>query len=111
MPKFPPKSKMLIDWNKLESPKRTARTIARRLHPSKVSEVQRTFATTYTSNQYTSDTDQIPYWRSLGPWKDVHADDFLNYGWQVRQVNNAPSSTILTFDIRKQTRSSGQTSF
>ena len=65
------------------------RTFVRKLHPSKSCAAPRTFATTYAFSQHASDTDQTPYWRGLGPWKDVHANDFLNYGWQVRFVNNS----------------------
>lgn len=103
-------STMLTSWDKLKLPERTIRTFARRLHPSDVLATPRTFATTYAFNQHASDTEQNPYWRSLGPWKDVQADEFLNYGWQVSCLNNSPSTTILTFDVRKRIRSTGETS-
>ena len=111
MPTFSPTSTVLTNRNKFEFPEMTMRIFARRLHPGNLSATPRTFATTCAFNQHVSDTEQTPYWRSLGPWKDVHADDFLNYGWQVRCLNDSLSTkTRLTFGIRGQTPSSGQIS-
>lgn len=28
---------------------------------------------------------QDPYWKHLQPWKDVEAEEFLTYEWQVRE--------------------------
>lgn len=25
----------------------------------------------------------VPYWKHVRPWKEVPAEDFLQYGWQV----------------------------
>lgn len=103
-------STMLTSWDKLKLSERTIRTFARRLHLSNVFATSRSFATTYGFNQHASDTEQNPYWKSVGPWKNVQADEFLNYGWQVRCVNDPPFTARLTFDIRKRIRSSGQIS-
>ena len=110
MPAVSPTSTMLTNWNKLDLPEKAMRTFAKGLYPSKVAAAPRTFATTCSTSQHTSDTDQIPYWRNLSPWKDVQANDFLNYGWQVGSVDGFRSSTRLTFDTRKRIRSSGRTS-
>lgn len=110
MPTSFPTNTMLTSWDKLKFSERTIRTFARRLHPSNVLATPRSFATTYGFNQHASDTEQNPYWTSVGPWKNVHADEFLNYGWQVRCVNDPPPTARLTFDIRKRIRSSGQIS-
>jgi hypothetical protein len=109
-PKVSSTSTMLTHWNKLDLPGKAMRTFAKGSYPSKVIATPRTFATTCSTSQHTSDTDQIPYWRNLSPWKDVHADEFLNYGWQVSSVYGSLFPTRLTFDIRKRIRSSGQTS-
>jgi hypothetical protein len=110
MPKCCPSSSMLTNWNNLELSEKTMRTLARTLQPSKVVATSRSFATTYSPSQHISDNDQTPYWRNLRPWKDVHADDFLNYGWQVGSFDTSSSWTRLTLDIRKRIRSNGQTS-
>lgn len=109
MPKFYASSSMLTNLNNLELSEKTMRTLARTLQSSKVVATPRTFATTCSPNQYPSDNDQTPYWRNLRPWKDVHADDFLNYGWQVGSFDSSSSWTKVTLDIRKRIRSSDRT--
>lgn len=47
----------------------------------------RNFATSSPSIRYDSGTE-LPYWRHVRPWTEVQADAFLNYGWQVRCLNN-----------------------
>lgn len=74
---------MLTKCSQLELPEKTMRILTRTLQSSKVVATPRTFATTCLPNQYASDIYQTPYWRKLSPWKDVHPDDFLSYGWQV----------------------------
>lgn len=101
---------MLRDWNKLVLQK-TMRRVPRPLYAILTTAKPRSFATTSLLNQHASDTEQVPYWRKVGPWKEVHADDFLTYGWQVRCINYLLPSTGLTVDTRKRTRSSVRTSY
>jgi hypothetical protein len=103
-------SSMLTNWNNLELLEKTMRTLARTLQSSKVVASRRSFATTCSPNQHVSDDAQTPYWKNLSPWKDVHADEFLNYGWQVGSFDTSSSWTRLTLNIRKRTPSSDQTS-
>ena len=89
---------MLTKWNKVELPEKAMKTFGRTLQSSRVVATPRNFATTYSLNQHASDTEQIPYWKRLSPWKDVPADDFLKYGWQVCSVYRPP--LVYTTDHR-----------
>lgn len=42
-------------------------------------------------------TDQEPYWQKIKPWKDITAEQFKSYRWQVRKNPSRPSRSSLTF--------------
>lgn len=59
----------------------------------------RTIAHTSSVDSKSAEAEPEPYWTHLRPWKDVKADQFLAYSWQVRHSIRATTFQLLIRDV------------
>ena len=70
---------------------------------TRISTLPRSYSTISYTDQSILAAAPAPYWKNLGPWKDVKTHEFLTYGWQVGEQSN--SHRYMSDNARKQTQS------